>query len=66
MRVPSYFWTLQSRHYAEQKTHQRVSTRRGHRADAEDASPHQTKRGIDMALDFIENHRQNIFVLHIT
>jgi len=23
-------------------------------------------RGVDMTLDFIENHRQNIFVLHIT
>jgi len=28
--------------------------------------PHQTERGINMTLDFIENHRQNIFVLHIT
>jgi len=28
--------------------------------------PHQTQRGVDMTLDFSENHRQNIFVLHIT
>jgi len=28
--------------------------------------PHQTYRGVDMTLDFIENHRHNIFVLHIT
>jgi len=33
--------------------------------DAGDASPHQTSRGFEMTLDFIENHRQNIFVLHI-
>ena len=28
--------------------------------------PQQTERGVDMTLDFIEHHRQNIFVLHIT
>ena len=28
--------------------------------------PHQTERGVHMTLDFIENHRQNIFVRHIT
>jgi len=28
--------------------------------------PNQPERGLDMTLDFVENHRQNIFVLHIT
>jgi len=41
--------------------------RHGHRGgDARDAPPHQTYRGVDMTLDFIENHRQNIFLMHIT
>jgi len=31
-------------------------TRRGHRGDAGDASPHQTQKGADMTFDFIENH----------
>jgi len=34
------------------------TTWRGHRGCAGDASPHQTERGVDMTLDFIENHRQ--------
>jgi len=28
--------------------------------------PHQTETGVEMPLDFIENHRKNIFVLSIT
>jgi len=32
--------------------------------DAGDASPHQ--RGVDMVLNFIENDRRNIFLLHTT
>jgi len=41
--------------------------RRGHKGgNSGYASPHQTYRGVDMTLDFIERHRQNIFVLHIT
>jgi len=28
--------------------------------------PQQTERGVDMTLDFFENHRQKYFVLHIT
>jgi len=37
------------------------ATRRRHRWGM-----HPPTRGVDMTLDFIENHRQNIFVLHIT
>jgi len=37
------------------------NTRRGHRGDVGDASPYQTQRGVDMILDFIENHRQKYF-----
>ena len=29
--------------------------------DGGDASPHQIERGLDMTLDFIENHRQKYF-----
>jgi len=39
----------------------KVTFKRGHRGGAGDASPHQTKRGVDTTLDFIANHRQKYF-----
>jgi len=50
----SWLWT-QTRSVSFEKTRGTGAETGG---DAGDASPHQTQKGVDMTLDFIENNRQ--------